>query len=167
MKFQTWFGLLPTMSSFQLVTRGRWTTFRCGGDETQSRDVLAVGISPELQQRVMAITTGAGLKVKHLLLRPLATVDLLGGELDDGKCRLIIDPNGDQTDMSVVDGDLALTTRTIRLAASSGVEERTATLLAETRRTLASAKSALGDRVIFEVIVFGDSEHYVNLANEN
>lgn len=43
------------------------------GDETQSRDVLAVGISPELQQRVMSITTAAGLKVKHLLLRPLAT----------------------------------------------------------------------------------------------
>ncbi|MDB4458931.1 hypothetical protein N9068_02625, partial [bacterium] len=136
------------------------------GDATQSRDVLAVGISPELQQRVMSITVAAGLKVKHLLLRPLATIDLLGEELSDGECRLIIDPNGDQTDMSVVDGSLVLTTRTIRLAASSDVGERTSTLLSEARRTLASAKSALGNRNISEVVVFGESEHYVNLAKE-
>ncbi|MGY8749106.1 MAG: type IV pilus biogenesis protein PilM, partial [Pirellulales bacterium] len=133
------------------------------GDSTQSRDVLAVCISPELQQRVMAITGAAGLKVKHILLRPFATVELLGGELSDGECRLIIDPNGDQTDMTVVDGDLILTTRTIRLAASS---EGTSTLLSEARRTLASAKQALGDRKVSEVLMFGESEHYVNLAAE-
>ncbi|MGB2499826.1 MAG: hypothetical protein ACPIA2_09025 [Mariniblastus sp.] len=136
------------------------------GDETQSRDVLAVGISPELQQRVMAITNAAGLKVKHLLLRPLATIDLLGAELADGKCRLIIDPNGDQADISVVDGDLLLTTRTIRLAATSDLSERTSTLMAEARRTLASAKAALGDRTVSEVVVFGESENYGELASE-
>ena len=136
------------------------------GDETQSRDVLAVGISPELQQRVMAITNAAGLKVKHLLLRPLATIDLLGAELADGKCRLIIDPNGDQADISVVDGDLLLTTRTIRLAATSGLSERTSTLMAEARRTLASAKAALGDRTVSEVVVFGESDNFGDLASE-
>jgi hypothetical protein len=136
------------------------------GDATQSRDVMAVGISPELQQRVMSIAVAAGLKVKHLLLRPLATIDLLGGELSDGKCRLIIDPNGDQTDMSVIDGNLVLTTRTIRLAVSSDLNERTSTLLAEARRTLASAKAKLSERTISEVVVFGESEHYVNLVND-
>jgi hypothetical protein len=136
------------------------------GDETQSRDVLAVGISPELQQRVMSITAAAGLKVKHLLLRPLATIDLLGEELNDGKCRLIVDPNGDQADISVVDGSLLLTTRTIRLAASSDMNERTSTLLAESRRTLASAKATLGERTVAEAVVFGESENYQKLASE-
>lgn len=128
------------------------------GDSTQSRNVLAVGISPELQAQVRNISTDAGLKIKHIVLRPFSSIDLIRSKLDDDKCRLLVDPNGDQTDMTIVDGEALIATRTIRIPESYDANQRADSMLSEVRRTLASSRKMLGDRKVDEVILFGDAE---------
>jgi Tfp pilus assembly PilM family ATPase len=128
------------------------------GDATQSRQVLAVGISPELQEQVKNIATSAGLKIKHIVLRPFSSIDLIRSKLDDDKCRLLVDPNGDQTDMTIIDGDSLIATRTVRIPESYDANQRADSMLSEIRRTLASSRKMLGDRKISKVLLFGDAE---------
>ncbi|MFT5300830.1 MAG: Tfp pilus assembly PilM family ATPase [Mariniblastus sp.] len=128
------------------------------GGPNEPRNVLAIGISPELQQQQQAIATAAGLKVKHIVLRPFAIVDLIRSLLSDGGCRLLVDPNGDQTDLSIVDGASILTTRTVRIPRTKTADERATALLAEVRRTLASSQKTLGDRQVSQVLVIEDAE---------
>ena len=128
------------------------------GDATQSRHVLAVGISPELQEQVKKIATSAGLKIKHIVLRPFSSIDLIRSKLDDDNCRLLVDPNGDQTDMSIIDGDSLIATRTVRIPDSYDANQRADSMLSEVRRTLASSHKMLGDRKISKVLLFGDAE---------
>ncbi len=128
------------------------------GEAMQSRNVLAVGISPELQEQVRTIATNAGLKIKHIVLRPFSSLELIRSRLADDKCRLIVDPNGDQTDMTIVDGDSLIATRTVRIPESNDANQRADSLLSEIRRTLASSRKMIGERKISEVIMFGDAE---------
>ena len=129
------------------------------GDATQSRNVLAVGISPEYQEQLKSIVTSAGLKVKHVVLRPFSTIDLVRSKLEDNECRLIVDPNGDQTDMTIIEGDCLIATRTVRIPESLDANQRSDTVLSEVRRTLASSRKLLGEKKISEVIFFGDQEN--------
>lgn len=127
------------------------------GDATQPRNVLAIGISPELQEQVRTIATQAGIKVKHIVLRPFSSIGLIRSRLAGDECRLLIDPNGDQTDMTIVDGDSLIGTRTVRIPESYDANQRADSMLSEVRRTIASSRKMLGERKISEVMMFGDA----------
>ncbi len=125
-------------------------------DESLQRTVLAVGISPELQTQLDQFIEPSGLRVRHIVLRPYATVDLIRSKLADEQCRLIVDPNGDTTDMTIVDGVKLVATRSVRIPDSYDSNQRSDALLSEVRRTLASSRKTLGDKKVSEVVLFGD-----------
>ncbi|MEM7782475.1 MAG: hypothetical protein AAF623_03915 [Planctomycetota bacterium] len=127
-------------------------------NETEARKVIAVAISPEYKKQIESICEGAGVRVKHLVLRPYATVDLLNSRLQDAIPKLIVDPNGDNTDLTVVDGLRLLTTRTVRLPESYDTQQRARNLLSEIKRTIASTRKSLGDRSIEAAMLIGQSE---------
>lgn len=134
------------------------------GDPKQQRNVLAAGISPEYKKQINRIIEPSGLKIKHMVLRPFASLDLVRAKLTDGKCRLIVDPNGDQTDMTIVDGAEVIATRTVRIPTSHDANQRADLLLSEVRRTLASSRKVLGDKRVLEVMMFGVADEHKMLA---
>jgi Tfp pilus assembly PilM family ATPase len=127
-------------------------------DESSSRKVIAAGISPERKTQVTSIAESAGLKIKHLVLRPYAAVDLVRERLSDGDCRLLIDQNGDKSDLTIVDGTRLLATRSVRVPASYEGEQRIDAIITEAKRTLASSRKILGDRTIDKITIFGHNE---------
>ena len=60
-------------------------------DESKQRTVLAAGISPELQTQVNRVAEPAGLKIKHIVMRPYATIDLVKEKVQD--CLLYTSPS--------------------------------------------------------------------------
>ena len=78
-------------------------------DPTLPRKVLAAAISPDLETRIQTICQHAGLKLKSIVLRPFATLDLLNPHLTADALSLIVDQNTDSTDMSIVKGCLLYT----------------------------------------------------------
>ena len=133
-------------------------------DETVKRTVLAAGISPELLTRVNSIAEPSGLKLKHIVMRPYATIDLVKEKILDDQARLIVDPNGDTTDMTVTDGTKLLATRTVRIPSSYDANRRSDSLLSEIRRTLASSRKILGEKKVSSVLMFGQEKQNKPLA---
>ena len=125
-------------------------------DPNSARKVLAAAISPQLESRIETVCKEAGVKLKRIVLRPYATVDLLKPQLDAGKEILIVDQNIDSTDLSVAKAGQLLSTRTARLPQQTTPEQRSQQLLTEVRRTLASYKMSSGGESISEVVVTGE-----------
>ena len=133
-------------------------------DATMPRNVLAAAISPEFNRQITKIAENAGLRIKHIVLRPFATVELLHGKLAGNGCKLIVNPNGDQTDMTVVVGVEPVATRTVRIPEAFDPEQRDQSLLGEIKRTLASSHQATGDKRVEEIVMVGEPTHYKTLA---
>lgn len=123
-------------------------------------NVLAAAISPELLAQIRKACQAANITVSRLELRPFAAAALLKGELQDGKCRMIVDLLSEEADLTVVIGPDVIFPRTVRLPAVSEAEILGRTVLAEGRRTMIAAQNQLGGRRVEEVIVFGDGEHH-------
>jgi len=121
-------------------------------DSTQARKVLAIGLAPEKQQRFKKIAELAGIKLKSILLRPLAKFDAIKSALTDDLCRLVVDPGSDPIDMIVAVGDQVVATRSVRSTPEL--------LESEITRTIASARSSIGNKPVSEILLFGDpTEH--------
>lgn len=133
-------------------------------DETKQRTVLAAGISPELQAQINSVAEPSGLKIKHIVMRPYATIDLVKEKIVDKQVRLIVDPNGDTTDMTVADGAKLLATRTVRIPDSYDANRRSESLLSEIRRTLASSRKMLGEKEVSSILMFGQANQNKPLA---
>ena len=138
------------------------------GNATQepSRTVLAAALTPELTVRLTAICQAANIKLKRILLRPFAALDLLEGNLADGKLRLIVDQNNETTDLSVVEGQNLLVTRTVRVPKELSADKRSKQLISEVRRTLAFARTATGGRLVEHVVVSGEPARNRHLAGD-
>ncbi len=123
-------------------------------DSAQARKVLAIGLAPEKQLRFKKIAELAGIKLKSMLLRPLAKFDAIKSELADDLCRLVVDPGSDPVDMIVAVGDQVVATRSVRSTPELLDNEIT--------RTIASARSSIGNKPVSEILLFGDpSEHQI------
>ena len=133
-------------------------------DETKQRTVLAVGISPELKTQINTLAEPSGLRIKHIVMRPYATIDLVREKISDDEVRLIVDPNGDTTDMTVADGTKLLATRTVRIPGSYDANQRSDSLLSEIRRTLASSRKMLGEKKVSSILMFGAAKENKPLA---
>lgn len=125
-------------------------------DASAPRKVLASGLSPERQKQILKIAEGAGLKIKHILLRPFESYSLLQSRLAANKRSLIVDLGDSQVDMIVSVNRNIVSTRTVRLA-EGDASARINQILAEVKRTAVSSETALGNRPLDEVVLLGDT----------
>jgi hypothetical protein len=127
------------------------------------QNVLAAAISSELVDQIRQTCSAAGVNISRLVLRPFAAAALLQDELNDGKCRMIVDLLQDEADLTVLIGSQVIFPRTVRLPAVSEAEVLARSLLAEGRRTMIAAQNQLGGRRVEEVVIFGDGSHHSTL----
>jgi Tfp pilus assembly PilM family ATPase len=125
-------------------------------DESAPRKVLASGLSPERQKQILKVAEGAGLRIKHILLRPFESFSLLQSRLAEGKRSLIVDLGDFQIDMIVSVNRNIVSTRTVRLA-EGDADSRINQILAEVKRTAVSSENVLGNRPLDEIILLGDT----------
>lgn len=131
-------------------------------ESNKPRKIIAMGISPEYHRQINNIVENSGLKIKHMVLRPLATVDLVQSRLQDRRCRLVVSPHGDQTDLTVLRGMTPVATRTVRIPTSSASEHRIRQKISEIKRTLASSQEALGGESVEEMILIGNQDEHAS-----
>jgi Tfp pilus assembly PilM family ATPase len=124
-------------------------------DENIPRKVLASGLSPDRHKQIVNITERAGLKVKHIVLRPFESLGLMQTSLTEGRCSLIVDLDIEQVDMIVSFGSNVVATRTVRIPSSA--TDRVKNLFLEVKRTAASTTELLNGKEINEVIIVGDT----------
>ena len=132
-------------------------------DPTAARKVLAAAISPDLETKIQTICQNAGLKLKRIVLRPFATLDLLKPHLASEALSLIVDQNTDSTDMSIVKGGMLLSTRTVRLPSTLTPEQASNQLITEIRRTVASFKTSADGAPISDIVVPGEEVQHRHL----
>jgi len=135
-------------------------------DPDAPRRVLAAAISSQLETKIQTVCQHAGLKLKRIVLRPFATLDLLKSELVKDELSLIVDQSIDSTDMSVVSDGKLLSTRTVRLPMSLPTDKRAKQLITEVRRTLASHKMSSGGGSINHVVVSGEEARHRHLKGD-
>lgn len=135
--------------------------------EVDSISVLAAAISPELVQHIGNTCEAAGLTPKRLVLRPFAAASLLRRH-DRGvrqPCRLMVDLLTEEADLTVLDGQHLLLTRTVRLHSPEDDEAQARGLLSEIRRTIAAANNQLGGRRVDKVILCGDGSDHATIKS--
>lgn len=125
-------------------------------DPEKPRQVLAAAITPEQVTQLTEICDAASVKLKHMVFRPYASVDLMRMRLIDGRCRVLVDETRDETDISLTRGRNLLATRTVRLPKSDG-DQRINALIREVRRTMASLGSRLEGEAVSEIIISGEN----------
>jgi Tfp pilus assembly PilM family ATPase len=126
-------------------------------------NVLAAAIAPDLLEHIRKDCSAAGITISRLVLRPFAAAALLKDQLNDGKCRMIVDLLRDDADLTVLIGSQVIFPRTVRLPLVNEADVLARTLLAEGRRTMIAAQNQLGGRRVEEVIIFGDGLHHTTL----
>ena len=123
--------------------------------ENKPTQVLAAALTPQLDTSIKTICRLANVKLKRILLRPFAAADLLKSQFANGELGLLVDQNSDTTDLSLIDGEKLISTRTVRLPASMSADQRSKQLISEVRRTLAAARTASQGRKVKRVIISG------------
>ena len=129
--------------------------------------VLAAAISPMMLEHVRAICQAAEITLKHIVLQPLAIVNLFPDRKEEGEqiAQLLIRSSSDRADLSIaVDGHLKIT-RSIRFVADATPEKRSSLLISESRRTLAAASPIL-DTPIKHATVLGHEKRFKALGGD-
>ncbi|QEG22445.1 type IV pilus biogenesis protein PilM [Mariniblastus fucicola] len=130
------------------------------------RRVLASAIAPAVRERVEKIIEPTGLKLKQLVLRPFAIMDLLNSQISDDAARLVVNPGDEFTDIVVTKGNQTVSTRSIRMPADQNSDQRNRLLLSEVRRTLASSKRQLGGTAVSNMILLDDEKTNKHLVGD-
>ena len=125
-------------------------------DQSLPRRVLATAIPPAVEERVQKIVRPSGLKLKRIVLRPFAIMNLLESHLSGDQARLVINPGDQFTDVVVAKGSQTVSARTIRTSVDHSAEQRSQQLLSEVRRTIASSKRQLDGTPISGVVLLDD-----------
>jgi len=131
--------------------------------------VLAAAVCPKMMAQIQAICAAAEITLKHIVLQPLAIVNLFSGQHESGqhqpRAQLIIRSSVDRADLSIaVDGNLKIT-RSIRFASDATPEKRSSLLISEARRTLAAASPIL-DTPIKHATVLGNEKRFKALGGD-
>jgi Tfp pilus assembly PilM family ATPase len=133
------------------------------GSDSSERELLAMALPGTVSERLSSIADSAGLKVKHIVMRPLATLDLLHSEVGE-KLSLIVDPNGDSVDLTLVNEGRMILTRSVRSNANGDLDRLFKQLTMEAQRTLASATKRIGNRSLEKVVICGEEQRYLPLG---
>ena len=133
--------------------------------------VLAAAISPAMLKQIQAISQAAEITLKHIVLQPLAIVNLFSNGYDPGSdhshhpAQLLIRSSSDRADLSIaVDGKLKIT-RSIRFPTDATPEKRSSLLISESRRTLAAASPILNSP-IKHATVLGHEKRFKALGGD-
>lgn len=133
----------------------------------QPRSVLAAAIDGKLVQQVQHVCDTAGLRLKHMVLRPCGAAALVDHLRPDWaeQPRLLLDLLGDEADLTVTVDHKVRFLRTARLPGDPLREtEATQALFGEIRRTIAAAHNQMGERRIVAVVVCGSGPQQEHLA---
>ena len=123
-------------------------------DATKPRDVMATAVAPEHVSRFADVCESSGVKLKHILLKPFSTVDLLRSRLMDGKPRLIIDESDSDWNLTVTRGCQILVTRSVKKVSEDAGKH----LVNHAKRTLAAVNKGLEGEEVVEVVTTGDMD---------
>ncbi len=154
-------------SSFNENWAMDYVPFDCQADQQQ---VLAATLGPQLIEQHKTIVEQAGLKLSKALLRPYSTCELFRAEMTDGKGRMIIDPNDEQVDLTVVTGPELIATRSVRTSGDYETAEVAQKLAGEIRRTITSSAKLLNGTQLEEFLIVGAESrlpHLAKLLQEN
>ena len=165
---------LPDLVRFQaknefIALTDEWPLdyIRLDQPEDKPHRVLAAAVSPKMMEQIRAICQAAEITLKHIVLQPLAIVNLFtnGQEANAGLGQLLIRSSSDRADLSIaVDGNLKIT-RSIRFATDASPEKRSSLLISESRRTLAAASPIL-DSPIKHATVLGHEKRFKALGGD-
>lgn len=164
---------LPEMVRFQARTafasfNDQWILDfeKLSGDADQGQPirVLATAMSPQVLSQIQTISDEAGLRLARVLLRPYCLVEMLAERLDDSLVRLVVDPCGDQLDLTLTSGGQLLATRSLMLDISSRKPDVVKRVAGEVRRTLASFANALPGDKVDEILLVGNPDRLVDLG---
>ncbi len=128
--------------------------------------VLAVAISGDRAKSIRETVEHAGLKLRHIVLRPFAAAELMRGEGTGNRCRVIVEPLWRQADISVVRNDFVVLTRTVRVPETYSDEQFDAWLPDEIKRTIAAASNQIDSRPVEEIVVCGGESMHQKLSKE-
>lgn len=145
-----------------------YVPFDCKPNQPQR--VLASAVSPQLMDQTKQVVDGAGLKLSKMVLRPYSTCELFRAELGDHKVRMIIDPNDEQVDLTLVIGTELLATRTVPTPKDYESEDVARKLVGQIRRTITSTSGLLEGGQLEEFLIVGAETrlpHMKQLLNEN
>lgn len=135
---------------------------RLSGSATEPGQVLAAGVSPEMSNQIRAMVEATGLKLRHMVLRPFAAVDLVADQIQDSQPRILIAPNKDSFDLTLVRGRELAATRTVRVPGTNPAVSEF--LVPQIQRMLTSSRRALQDQPVEEVLLFGDAAEQADLV---
>ena len=138
------------------------------GSDIEPRGVLAAAIAPELVTQIDATLQAAGHKPQHLILRACAAAALLRRSRPSGteRVRLLVDVLTDEADLTVLENDIVVFLRTVRLPGEPGSAEQSRGLIAETRRTMVAAQNRLGGGRVEAVYLCGGEQAQKALAEQ-
>ncbi len=117
--------------------------------------VLAAAVAPTMLEMLQTVCSTAGISLKHIVLQPLAILDLFAGDFENenSQAQLLIRSSVDRADLSIAaEGNLKVT-RSIRFVADATPEKRASMLISESRRTLAAARPMLNTPVKHATII--------------
>ncbi len=126
----------------------------------QLTSILAAAISPKTLAEIRKTVESAGLRLRHVVIRPFAAVELMRSVSGTDSCQITVELSGRQANLSVVDNGHLLFTRTVRVPESYSDDQFDNWLPGEVQRTIAAARNQAEAPEINKIIVFGKaSEH--------
>ncbi len=128
--------------------------------------VLAMAVSGDQAGKIRETVELAGLRLRHLVLRPFAAAELLRSHQPSSNCRVVLEPLWRQADISVVRDDYVVLTRTVRVPDTYSDEQFDAWLPDEISRTIAAASNQTGAETVDEIVVCGSESLHRRLREE-
>jgi Tfp pilus assembly PilM family ATPase len=132
------------------------------GKETAPVHVLAGAFSTADLKKLQSAFEPAKIRVRHVLPRPFALVNLLRHELIAPKYVLLVNRIGNEFDLTVAYRSRIILTRTVRIPGGRG--EIAAPLLSEIRRTMGAAANQPNGGLIQKILVIGGASLHRQFA---
>lgn len=122
----------------------------------EPRSVMAAAVEPVPAAQVRQLIEGAGLKLRRMLLRPVAAASLaLRRVARDEEPRLLVDPGADEAEVAALAGANLVLVRSARMPGDLESADYRRALTTDLRRTLASVQHQLGGRRVAAIELCG------------
>ncbi len=131
-----------------------------GAERSDSTQVLAAAIAPDLIKQVRVTCAAAEVEPKRIVLRPYAAAALWQHHGRAPGCLLMVDLLAEEVDLTVLIDSQVVFIRTVKLPLGDDPAETGRWLAGEAKRTLAAAANQLGGRRAERVVLCGDTEDY-------
>ena len=132
--------------------------------EPKQLRVLAIAISPNLNDTYTAVAEHAGLKLKRIVFGPYSCCGLYESLMSDDSNRLLIVPAAGHFDFTVAAGPNLIAARSVK--APTDAEHSARQIVSEVRRTLASTKALLQDQPVGQVLIGASEKQFGAIGAE-